>query len=294
MKFPLNSRPVPWRRIPFFNLMYLAAPGRGGPDPSIVWTSEFECEPLQEFVRARNQHSHNLVSTSHALTKAVGVALVRHPELNRRIVGRRIYEFKDCNVCLATRVPTQNEVKVIQIHRANQRTVEQIAYIVFKRQLGFVRQSSPECKDQARLRKLPGRLINYAMRMTNWLDGRFRIPVIGRLDRLRESSVLVNDYSHPRFPVMRGYKPSRHPFESNQLSVTLGKAEEKVAWDNGRPIKKLVAPITARVDHRIADGFQLGLFIKTISDLLSNPSQLESTGVHDTATVDSQPVRTAA
>ena len=286
---PLKRRPLPWRETPFFNMLYLSARGQGGPDPTISWTSEIEWEPVQDFIREFNQKHHKLISASHVLTQAVGWAIGQHPHLNRRVVGRRVYQFKKCNVSLTTRIPNDDEVKVIQIQEADKKTVGQIAYIVFKKQLGYIRGSSAECKDLKRLRKVPGWILRWSLRTLDWLDRNIRLPMMGRIDRLRESVVLVNDYSHPRFPTMTSYKPSRLPNESKTISVTLGKAEEKVHWEGDRPVKKLVAPLIVRVDHRVADGVQLAEFIATISDLMANPAQMQDKSNSSTQLTQSTP-----
>ena len=273
--FPLKFRPIPWRKTPFFNMLYLSARGQGGPDPTIAWTSEIEWQPLQDFIQEFNQHHHRLISTSHVLAQAVGWAIGQHPHLNRRVVGRRVYQFKNCNISLTTRIPNDDEVKVIQIQDADKKTVGQFAYIVFKKQLGYIRGNSPECKDLNRLGRIPGWLFRWSVRTVDWLDRHLPLPTLGRIDRLRESVVLVNDYSHPRFPTMRSYKPSRLPNESKTISVTLGKAEAKVHWEGDRAVKKMVAPLVVRIDHRVADGVQLAEFISTIGSLLADPAQMQ-------------------
>lgn len=257
-------------------MLYLSARGQGGPDPTISWTTEIAWQPLQQFIQEFNQHHHKLISTSHLLAQAVGKAIGQHPEMNRRVVGRRVYQFKRCNVSLATRIPRDDEVKIVQIHDADKRTVGQIAYVVLKKQFGYIRGNSAECKDLKRIRLLPGWLLRWSVRTLDWLDRSIPLPTFGRIDRLRESVVLVNDYSHPRFPVMRGYKPSRLPNESKTISVTLGKAEAKVHWEGDQPVKKMMAPLVVRVDHRVVDGVQLAEFINTLSELLANPAQMQT------------------
>ena len=276
MKWPLKPKPIANRKTPFFNLLYLSAAGHGGPDSSIVWTSELEWDPLQQHIAKFNQTNSRLVGSIHVLAQAVGHALAQHPEINRRVVGRRVYEFENCNVCLAMRVPRNQEVNVVQIKQADQRSLHQIAHIIWEKQMEFMRQTSAESRDFKRLRRLPTRLVRFAIRTVSFLDSCVRLPIFGRIDGLRESVVLINDFSSSRFPVMRGYKPSRQPGESKPLSVTLGRPEEKVVLSGGKPVAKLVAPITVRVDHRICDGYQLAKFTGTIIDLLHAPQSMDA------------------
>lgn len=283
MKWPTKSKAIPRSRTPFFNLLYLSAAGNGGPDPTIVWTSEVPWEPVEKFVKEFNHESSRLIGSSHLLVQAVGQALKQHPEINRRVIGRRVYEFHDCNVCLAARVSNSNEVNVIQFKNADQKSLYQIAHIIWKKQLDFMRDASAESRDLKRMRKMPGWLMRTAIRYWNFLDRWFRVPIWGRIDRLRESVVLINDFSHPRFPNMRGYKPSRQPGESKPLSVTLGRPEEKVELANGEAVVRKVAPITVRVDHRICDGYELGQFTSSLIELMRSPRQLQNSVAASTA-----------
>ncbi|MEM9412007.1 MAG: 2-oxo acid dehydrogenase subunit E2 [Planctomycetota bacterium] len=280
MKWPLKSRPLPQAETPFFNLLYLSAHRASDPDSTIVWTSELDWEPLRDYLENHKQDNARLIGSSHILVQAVGQALAQHPEINRRVVGRRVYEFKQCNVCLAARVPRSHEVNVVQIHDADRMTADKIAYICWQSQIAFMRNASPECRDRDRFRKLPMFLFKSIFRTMDFLDRWFVLPVWGRVDRLRESAVLVNDFSNLVFPVMRGYKPSRQPGDSKPLSVTLGRPEPKVVWGETGPIQKTIAPITVRVDHRICDGFQLGQFINTVVRLMQNPADLEETAMN--------------
>ena len=276
MKWPLKPKAVSNADTPFFNQHYLNAPGSGAPDSTIVWTSEFPWQTVQDYIQYYKRKHSRFISTSHLLVQAVGQALAAHPEMNRRVVGRRVYEFKSCNVCLGTRAPGCNEVFVIQVHDVERRPLYQIAYIIMMKQLEFARTDSRSRRDLARFRKIPSWISRWSIRIGDWLDRNFVVPVTGRIDRLRESGVFVNDFSSNRFPLMRSYKPSRQPGENKPISVTIGRPEEKVIWQDGVAAMQKVAPITIRVDHRICDGFQLAQFMKTVVANLANPSAMES------------------
>ena len=282
MKWPLKSKPVPGAETPFFNRLYLNAHGAGGPDSTIVWTSEVPWEPIKTFIDQHNQDGSPMIGTTHLLVQAVGWALARHPELNRRVVGRRVFDYAQCHVCLATRSRESDEVNILLVPDVDQKNIRQIANFIWKLQLSFHRNDAPNQRDRDRLRRLPGWLFGAVCRTSQWLDRRFSLPVLGRIDRLRESAVLVNDFSHARFPVMRGYKPSRQPDESKPLSVTLGRPEERVVWHEGRPVARHFAPLCVRSDHRICDSFQLSRFISTLIEMFGQPARMESKIVEQT------------
>ena len=74
---------------------------------------------------------------------------------------------------------------------------------------------------------------------------------------------------------MRSYKPSRQPDESKPLSVTLGRAEERLVMEAGNPVSRKFAPICVRADHRVCDSFQLAQFVKTLTELLAAPQHMQ-------------------
>ena len=289
MKWPLKRKPIPKSETPFFNHLYLNARGRGGPDSTIVWTSEIPWQPLKRFIDGYNQNNDCMISSSALLVQAVGQALAQHPELNRRVVGRRVFEFANCHVCLATRVPRANEVNVIAVEHVQTKSVGQIAAFLWKKQLTFHRNDSPYLRDRERLKKLPGWIFRTMTKLNQFVETIVRLPSLGRIDRLKESAVLVNDFSHPRFPVMRGYKPSRQPDESKPLNVTLGRPEERLVLDAGVPQPQPFAPICIRADHRICDSFQLSQFVSTLVKLLSAPVVMQETAFANSQHAQSHP-----
>ena len=276
MKWPLQSKPASQLETPFFNLLYLHARGQGGPDPTIVWTSELPWKPVSDFLAKTNQSGDVMVGTTHLLIQAVGQALAIHPEFNRRVVGRNVHSFNDRNVCLATRLPGNNEVNLVLVAEADRKQIHEIAETVWHCQLAYRRQQDPVIRDRDRLRRLPGWFFRYSLRAFHWFEHLFPMPIFGRVDRFRNSPVLVNDFSQTRFPLMRGYKPSRMPDESKSLSVTLGPREQKVEWHDGQAVPVNVAPLCVRVDHRICDGFQLSQFVSTLIRLLAEPEKMQT------------------
>ena len=143
MKWPLKPKSIPKSQIPFFNHLYLNARGNGGPDSTIVWTSEVAWEPLSNFIDRYNQSNSCLISTSALLVQAVGQSLAKHTELNRRAVGRKVFEFAHCHVGLATRVSKANEVNVITIKDVETKSVGQIAAYLWKNNYHFIAMIRP-------------------------------------------------------------------------------------------------------------------------------------------------------
>ena len=101
MKWPLHNRAIPDRKLPLYNRFYLHASAASQADPTLVWGTEIDADALQAFLRERNRDGHVVITAVHMLIRATALALAQFPEMNVRIVGRRVYAFRDVNIRMA-------------------------------------------------------------------------------------------------------------------------------------------------------------------------------------------------
>lgn len=276
MKWLLHDRPVPHERIPLYNRFYLHAPKASGVDPTIVWGTEIDAEPLQAFLRARNRGGRVILTTAHALIRATGLALEKFPEMNIRVVGRRVFAFRDIGVRMAFVHRRNNEIDLLLVSCANTKSLEQIGEEVWQRLLQAGRGKGPRDRDLERLRRVPAFWFRQLFRVVSFLDRNLRLPAGGRIDELRGGAAMVNDLTFPGAPPMRGYKPTRFPSPSDTLNLTLGPVESKVAARGGQFVATSVMPLFVRADHRVVDAYQLGRFVAAVRDLLNDPERLDA------------------
>lgn len=275
MQWPLASKPIPAREIPFYNLHYLYGCRRPA-DPTIIWGTDVLAQPLLDYVAERNKTGRTIISVAHVLVQAVGRALRRHCELNRRIVGRRIYDFRDVNVRMMTYDRRCGEVEVLLLRHVDTLSLERIARLLWKHQQQAARDQSMDRADKTWLRRMfPGPLLGLVIRTYLWMDNHFPLPKVDRIDRIACSPVLVNYLAFTGAPPMRMYKPSSYPHESSTLSVTMGRAEHRPVVRNGSVVVEQVAPLFVRADHRIANAYLLGQFTETLRGLLGCPASME-------------------
>ena len=275
MKWPLKKPAVPRSQTPLYNLYYLHAPGADHTDPTILWGTDVQVEELEAFLHERNQSSPVLITLSHVLLQATARCLAQHPHLNRRVVGHRVFAFREINLRMAFHNPRNGDVDVILVRRADESSLEQIASTVWHTLLTCRQGHAAIDRDRRRMKALPAWAFHGLLSIYRWFDRRWALPTFFRLDDLRCSAVLVNDLSFRGAPPMRCYKPTRFPDESATLNVTLGPMEEKVVVRDGKPVASTVAPLFVRADHRIVDAYQLGRFVGTLRDLLQHPAQLD-------------------
>jgi 2-oxoacid dehydrogenases acyltransferase (catalytic domain) len=275
MKWSLLDRVIPERELQYFNRIYLHA-GAGQSDPTMVWGTEIDADALQSFLRERNRGGNVLMTAAHALIRATALALVQFPEMNTRLVGRRVYAFRTVNVRMAFAHRHNRDIDVLIVTDANLKSLDQIAAEVWQRLLQAGRGEGGRERYLRRLRRVPGFWFRWFYRLYLFLDRHFRLPTVGNLDTVRSGCVTVNDLSFSGAPPMRAYKPTRFPDPSDSLNLTLGPMENKVVERDGRFVSVGVMPLFMRADHRLADARLVGRFLATVRDLLSRPELLDS------------------
>jgi pyruvate/2-oxoglutarate dehydrogenase complex dihydrolipoamide acyltransferase (E2) component len=273
MKWSLLDRVIPERELQHFNRFYLHA-AAGQSDPTMVWGTEIDADALQAFLRERNRDGSVLITVAHALIRATALALTAFPEMNVRLVGRRIYAFRSVNVRMAFAHRRNGEIDVLIVTDANLKSLDQIAAEVWQRLLKAGRGEGGRERYLLLLRRFPGFLFRRILRLYFFLDRHFRLPAVGNLDQVRSGCVTVNDLSFSGAPPMRAYKPTRFPDPSDSLHLTLGPMESKVIERDGRFVSISVMPLFVRADHRLADAHLVGRFVATVRDLLSRPESL--------------------
>lgn len=274
MKWPLLSRPIPNSEIPPYNRYYLHAPRSSRVDSTLLMGTEIDADALLSFLHDRNREGTVVVTTAHALVRATAMALEKFPEMNVRVVGRRVYAFRDVNVRMAFFHRRNRDIDVLMISSANQKSLETIGREVWRRLLEAGRGEGGRDRDLARLRRVPAFWFRQFLRIYAVFDRNFAMPTVGRLDELRSGCALVNDLSSSGVPPIRSYKPSRFPDDSDSLNLTLGPVENRVVAKSGAFETMRVMPLFVRADHRLTDAYQVGRFLAVVRDLLQNPEQL--------------------
>jgi 2-oxoacid dehydrogenases acyltransferase (catalytic domain) len=278
MKWSLLDRVIPERELQHFNRFYLHA-AAGQSDPTMVWGTEIDADALQAFLRERNRDGSVLITAAHALIRATALALAAFPEMNVRLVGRRIYAFRAINVRMAFAHRRNGDIDVLIVTDANLKSLDQIAAEVWQRLLQAGRGEGGRERYLLGLRRVPGFLFRWIFRLYFFLDRHFRLPAVGNLDTVRSGCVTVNDLSFAGAPPMRSYKPTRFPDPSDSLHLTLGSVESKVVERDGRFVSISVMPLFVRADHRLADARLVGRFVAMVRDFLSRPESLSSPAI---------------
>jgi hypothetical protein len=267
MEWPLKRPPVPVAETPVWTLFYLAACSPPS-DPTIVWGTDVPVAGLEAYLKEVNAGSDVLVLQSHALVWAVGRCLREHPEFNRRILHRRLYNFKQVNVLF----PMSNGKmgpEVCLLCDIDRKPLAQIAKEIWQEGREIAKGNFRYKLDERMFRLLPGPLRNTIFRGILWGVNWIYMPVALWGHRTSRAGATVDYLGQRGLPPMRMYKASRFPNDAATLNITMGPPEA------GGPDGP-VAPLFVRADHRIVDAFQLGQFVGKLRQYLMDPKLLET------------------
>jgi len=274
MKWPLVERAIPNAQVPLLNRFYLHASQASQVDPTLVWGTEIDADALRAFLQERNRGGKIVLTAAHALIRATALALEQFPEMNARLIRRRIYAFREINIRMAYFHRRHSEMDLLVVENANLKSLERIGLEIWQRLLQASRGEGGRDRDLTRFRSIPAFWFRQILQFYSFLDRHIRLPTFGRLDGTKASSVMVNDLSFPGAPPMRIYKPTRFPDRSDSLNLTLGPVETKVVARSDNFASINIMPLFLRADHRLVDAQQVGRFLGAVRDLLSHPERL--------------------
>ncbi len=269
---PLAEAPIPLEEMPEWNFFYLntCPPQR---DPTIVWGTEVDCGNLQKYLRVLNETSDVLVTPAHLLITATGRSLAEHPQFNRRILRRRVWDFRSFNVVMPFRARATDEVNVMFIPNVDQQSPQAIAATAWRN--SQVRPGETMAVPRPFYLNFPRWLLARLQPLHVWLINSLNLKLHGTNHRQRGASTMVNYLGHRGLAPLRSFKPSRLPYESVTLTVTMGATEDRPVAEKGEVVIRPIAPLFIRADHRLVDATEIGTFAQTLREYLMHPERIE-------------------
>jgi hypothetical protein len=294
MYWATHSRPVPLTELGWINTSFLAS-GFSQCDPMLIWGTTIETEALDAFLVVQRAATGMIISPAHVLVRAVAESLHRHPEMNRRVFGRRVYQYNGVNITMPMLQTRSGEVDNVFLHEAEKMSILQIAERFWdearqkathvaaeKRRL---ERSSKWSKwiDLGRRLSLEG--IHFGCRIAFAVGNRWRFPTVFHWQQeLNGAGAFVNYLGFPGAPPLVAHKPASLPMNAYSVAVTLGRAEPRAVVVDGAVVVRQQASLFVRSDHRIANGNQTAAFVRTLRSLLMEPQSLIELPAADTQT----------
>jgi hypothetical protein len=288
LSYPTESTPVPYADLGRLKCVYLAD-RRAHRDPTIVWGTAVHAQPLTEFVAAESRRCNALLSPVHVLVSAVARTLAEHPHLNRKVIGRRVYQYKEINIAIPLLAPVDKQVSPVLIRGVGQMSLHDIAQHLWNEARQHGVQAAEERKRDAsrspwrrfwvqawRTLKLWG-VLNFTS-LAFAVHNQTRRRHVPQNAEFNAVSALVNYLSFPGgAPPMLSFKPSSLPMNAATLTVTMAAPEWRPAVVAGQVVAQRMAPLFIKADHRLVHSHEIAAFLNTLCRYLTEPCRLTET-----------------
>lgn len=298
---PTEPNAVSMAELGTLKCVYLAD-RRAYRDPTIVWGTAVDAQPLTEFIVAESRRSNVLLSPAHVLVSAVARTLAEHPHLNRKVIGRRVHSYNEINIVIPLLSPVDKQVDPVFIRGVDNMSLRDIAMHLWNeaRNRG-VRAAEEQRRDAARspwgrfwVQKWRSLKMRGVLRVTSLafaLDNQFRRRSHSANAMFNGVSALVNVLSFPGgAPPMLSFKPSSLPMNAALLTVTMSATEWRPIVVDGQVVAQRVAPLIVRADHRLVHSHEIAAFMKTLCTYLTQPCRLVDADPQDVAVIPVAPV----
>ncbi|HEY3963933.1 MAG TPA: 2-oxo acid dehydrogenase subunit E2 [Planctomycetaceae bacterium] len=286
--YPTESAPVPVADLGKLKCVYLAD-RRAHRDPTIVWGTTFDAQPMADFVAAESRRCNVMYSPAHLLISAVARTLAEHPGLNRKVIGRRVYQYKEINIVIPLLTPVDKQVNPVFIRGVEDMSLRDIATHLWNEARNRGVQAAEERKRDAL--RTPWQRFWVQTWRTLTLHGVLRFTGLGFAahnqtrrrnvpanDTFNGVSALVNFLSFPSgAPSMVSFKPSSLPMNAASLTVTMAAPEWRPAVVGGQVVAQKVAPLFIKADHRLVHAHEIAAFMNTLCGYMTQPGRLTAT-----------------
>jgi hypothetical protein len=238
----------------------------------VYFDIDVPAEPILLFMK-----EHPKIGVTQCVVGAMAHTIQKHPELNRFISGRRLYQRKDLIISFSMKrkkLGTASKIAVVRQDVSKESSfVDLCSDIEQKINTERSDEQTYADKEYGLLTSMPRFILRFGVWFIKLLDEYNILPAsFINNDGLYCSAFVANLGSLNMKP---GY---HHLYEWGNcpIFVTSGAIEEKIIVKEGVPAVELVLPIRAAFDERINDGLGVRDAIISLQEALSNPQDILS------------------
>lgn len=214
------------------------------------------------------------VSMTHLVGKAVALALKKAPGLNGRIVFGSYVPFPTVDVTFLVALEGGADLAKVKIERLDERPVTEVARVLREKAEKLRGGLDAEFeKSKGLLRALPTWVLRPLLKVIGWLTASLgvSVPALG-LESFPFGSCIITSVG--MLGIEEAFAPHT-PFARVPVLILVGAVRDAPAVQDGQLIVQKQLTLTATVDHRFVDGFQLGTLAKTVRAVIEDPWQLD-------------------
>ena len=254
---------------PYRKLLLYIMPTKA--ESTVYYEDEILADGLLEYVeQAREKFDANM---SHVLVAATAGALRKNPNMNRFVMGRRLYQRDGVWITFSMKrkkLDKKSKLATVKLEMFGDETFAELTKRVNEKiDVQRSDQVTYEDRELGLFAKVPRPILRFFVELFKTVDYFNLLP--GEFienDGLYTSAFLANLGS-------LGMKPGyHHLFEWGNcpIFIMVGEVEERVVAVEGKPAVRKVLPLKVTYDERLDDGLTAKGAIDTIVEILSNPA----------------------
>jgi pyruvate dehydrogenase E2 component (dihydrolipoamide acetyltransferase) len=267
MPFRLEKRVSTWRKVA------MAAWDKPN-DPTVYGTLSVDAGPALAYIDAVRVKSGVKVTVTHLVGRAIAIALRDTPDINGRIVGRRLLMRDTVDIFYQVVMDDGRELSGAKIDRADEKDAHDIAKeLADKAERIRARQDPQFESSKSAVDKIPGVLRRPVLRLLSYLtnDRGWSIPSL-KLPADGFGSAMVTSVG--MFGIDIGYAPI-FPLSGTPLLILVGEVQERPVAQAGQVVIRPILNLNVSFDHRFIDGFHAGKMSRSVRRYFAAPGEFE-------------------
>jgi pyruvate dehydrogenase E2 component (dihydrolipoamide acetyltransferase) len=242
-------------------------------DPQIYGALEVDATNVLAFVERARAAGHRVTAT-HLVGRALAHAFDEVPELNVRLVAGEAIPRESVDIFFITMVDGGRDLSGVKVERSDTKTAYDIAAELAGRAQKLKTGKDPAFAATKKLMdSLPMPLLRRALKLGALVTGeRARSIPAMKLEASPFGSAIVSSLGSIGLPL--AFVPLAWMYKV-PIIVVAGEIADKPVAIAGKVEVRPILPITASIDHRYADGWQIGQMVKPFRAYLEDPAKFE-------------------
>lgn len=246
--------------------------------PQVLGFDDIDMTELNALLAELREASPERLTVTHFVIKAIGTVMARHPDLNVLLIRGRPMRRSSVDVFVQVAIPKTGgagaaDLSGVQVKEVDTKSVFEIARELRERaervRGGDDKQMEKAKRSMDRVpRFLLRRLLSTLSNLT--FDWGFDLRSIG-VERDAFGCAMVTNCAG--FGVNTAFAPLV-PAARTPVIFLLGRTEDRAVVRSGQVVARPIMRVGGTFDHRLLDGFQIGVISREFISLLENPRQL--------------------
>lgn len=235
-----------------------------------------DCTEALRYMEHLRQRTGQKVTISHMIGKALGMSMAQTPGLNGRIVFGRFVPYPTTDISFLVALEDGQNLFKVKVRDADSKSIDQIAQALNEGAQRLHKQDDAQLKQAMQtLKMLPRFFVPFTLWLNGFLGGAlgWQSKLLG-VERFPFGSAIITNVG--MLGLDEGYAPPT-PFARVPVLLLVGAIKDRpVVLDDGQLGVKPMITISATIDHRFIDGYQLGAVAKIFRQVIEDPWSLEA------------------